>query len=123
VTQQLDLYAGSPRWSAVLDEVRMGVALVTLKEFAYRVDSSPSNLADALAERDRKRLAAEHLVRLVDMLPPANQLTLARAVVGPGLKVERVAPLTPEEELRATREYLAANAPGLVPGLMKALGR
>lgn len=123
MTQQLDLYAGSPRWAGVLDEVRLSVAVVTLKEFAYRVDSSPSNVADAIAERDRKRLAAEHLVRLVDMLPPANQVSLARAIVGPGLKVERAAPLTPEEELRATREYLAANAPGLVPGLMKVLGR
>lgn len=125
MSDQLDLYTNDePRWASVRDEARVAVAAVTLKEFAFRCDVSPSAVADALAERDQKRLAARHLVKLIDIAPPQHQHALLVAICGPaGFRVERVAPLTPDEEVRRTRAYLAANAPGLLPGLEKVLGR
>lgn len=121
---QLDLYTNEePRWVAVREEARVAVAVVTLKDFAFRCDDTPSHISDALVERNQRRLSGRHLVTLIDLAPPPNALALARQVVGPRFRVEPAIVHTPEEEARITREYLAANAPGLVPGLMKALGR
>lgn len=121
---QLDLYTREdPRWVSVRDEAKIGVAIVTLKDFAYRCDASPSGLSDALAERQDKRLAARHLVVLIDMLPPANRLALVRKIAGPDFCVERAVTLTPEDEARIMREFIASKVPGLLPELMKAIGR
>jgi hypothetical protein len=121
---QLDLYTrDDPRWVAVREEAKIAIAVVTLKDFAFRCDASPSSIADGIAERDQKRMAARHLVTLIDIAPRDNALALARQVVGPRFRVEHAVVYTPEEEARITRDYVARVAPGLLPGLMKELGR
>lgn len=126
---QLPMFSGEPgreatHWDHVLDVAKVAVAAVTLKEFAYRVDAQPSNLADALAERDRKRVGAEHLIVLLTIAPEVHRRALLDAIAKPlGYKVERVAPLSPAEEIKATRDYLAKMAPGLLAGLDKEVGR
>ena len=111
-------------WRGLVEtHIRTGIATVTLKEFAFTVDSSPSNISDALAERDRKRLAGEHLIALLDMQPRELTIaTLKTLAARYGCRVEPE-PMSPEQENRITREYLATNAPGLMSGLNKALGR
>lgn len=128
-TVQVPLFSGEPgrettHWDHVLAIAKAAVAAVTLKEFAYRVDAQPSGVADALAERDRKRLAAEHLLALLTMAPEDHRRALLDAIARPlGYRVERVVPLTPSEEVAATRAYLAKMAPGLLAGLDKEIGR
>lgn len=129
VGPQLPMFSGEPsreatHWDHVLETAKIAVAAVTLKEFSFRVDAQPSNLADAIAERDRKRLAAEHLLALITMAPEDNRIALLVAIAKPlGYRVERVLPLTPTEEIKATRDYLAKMAPGLLAGLDKEIGR
>lgn len=119
----LDLFTrDDPRWVAVREEAKIAVAVLTLKDFAYRCDASPSGIADALAERDQKRLAARHLVTLIDTAPPANQLALLQTIAAPaGYRVERVVPLTVEEENKKLKKLIADLAPGLLPAMERAL--
>jgi len=122
---QLGLNLGHPdHWQELRELVRQAVAAISLKEIAYRCDSSPSALADAIAERDRKGLRAEHLVAILHAAPESSRQAILEAIVAPlGYKVERVAPLKPEEENRLIRAFLEKNAPGLLPALTKELGR
>lgn len=127
---QLPMFAGGSereltQWEHILEEhVKPGVAAVTLKEYAFRCDAKPSNMSDALAERDHKRLGAEQLIMLLRILPEANRVALLEAIAKPlGYRVERVVTLTPDEALRKAREYMRINAPGLLPGLDKEIGR
>ena len=112
------------KYTELAVRLKPGVDTVTLKEFAFRIDARPSNVSDALAQRDRKRLAAEHLIVLLRLMPESNRAGMLNAIAGPlGYRVERVVALTPEERAKKAIEYVEKNAPGLLPGLVKEIGR
>jgi hypothetical protein len=122
VKAQLDLdYSprdkGHRSWERVLRVVRLAIDRLTLKEVAFLLDTSPSMLADALAERDRKRFAAEWLVILITASPEPvrGELVAELNRCGDYRPPQRAKQLTPEEELRITRKALARIAPGLLP--------
>lgn len=115
-----DVFAKRARAAAVSEAFAAAIrGRGTLRDSAHELDQifgpegrgvSESVLKAALspqAERNYPRL--EWLVLVLD--EPAVQSVL------------RTPTLTPEEEVRVTREWLLANAPGLLPGLNRVLGR
>jgi hypothetical protein len=95
-------------WANLLDAIRLAVGeLGGIKELAYQVDSSPSLVSDALAERDRKRVAAEWLVTIILRAPePAALALLQRLADLRGCEVSRRRALTAEEKLERLQEML-----------------
>lgn len=92
-------------WRRVRDEMGRVVQYVGLKQAAFDLDLSPSQLAHALAERDGRRPRAEWIPYLVHKAP---DLELAKALVAPGrLEVERAPEMTPEEQLQRFEGALA----------------
>jgi hypothetical protein len=63
-----------------LDAVRQAVANISIKELAFRLDISPSLLADALAERSNKGVRGTWLVTIIDMAPMADALAILNAL-------------------------------------------
>lgn len=108
--------AARAAWHAVHMAFGDAVDMMGLKEVAYRLDVRPSQLADAIAERDRHRIAGEWIVLLLTFCPPIPRAMLVHAlndVAG----FEGATPrrdLTPAEELAKLKAHLAAEAPGLL---------
>lgn len=91
-------------WARVLRRVSEVVALVTVKEVAYRLNTSPSTLCDALAERERKNLHARQLVQLLAM--PEGEAVFRELADALGWEVKRKAPMTSAEELARLKELI-----------------
>ena len=91
-------YQASEHWHELLDELRAIVSAVGLKQVAYDLDRPPSELAHALAERDRHYLRAEWLPYLVTHAPSDRVVALIAS--WRGLEVQPRKTLTPEERLR-----------------------
>lgn len=82
----------------LLEALRVAVAEISIKELAYRLDVSPSLLADALAGRANKGVRASWLVTILDMASEANLVEIVKALVGRRpYEVQRRKELTPEE--------------------------
>lgn len=58
-------WRASEAWPKVLAEVQRVLTEVTLKQAAYDLDTTPSYLSNAIGERDRHYLRAEHLLYFV----------------------------------------------------------
>lgn len=106
-------WTNSAAWDEVLNECRRIVALVGLKEAAYDLDTTPSQLSKALNERndedkaERKYMRGEWLLYFVSRAPDLRLLTLISKVGG--CEPTRIAALTPEQEnarLRAQIEKM-----------------
>lgn len=95
-------------WDEVLEAIKLAVAeMGGVKELAFQVDSAPSLVSDALAERDRKRVAAEWLVTIVQRAPADSVLLLLQKLAAlRGFDVRRKKALTPEERLERALEKL-----------------
>lgn len=122
-------HAGSDTWIEVLGWLKRAVDCLGHKEVAYRLDVAPSQLTDALCERERKDVKAKWLWTVLHMCQETPgreslvrdfmELTGARY----GYEVERKKTRTPEEELREMRELLRREAPGVLALVDKELGR
>lgn len=115
---EMSLFArdqGARAWDSVLAAVKVAVDQLTLKEAAFLLDTSPSQLSDALAERDRKSVRAEWLVTLLVGTPPkvrdAIMGELAR--VSGYKKPERAEKLTDKRRAEILTRAIARLAPGL----------
>jgi hypothetical protein len=115
-----DAYFTRKRAGALLDVAREAIRRRgTAREVAAELDQifgpegrpvSESVLKAALSpESERNYFRLEWIVVVLD--DPAVRAFLATPV------------MSPEEELRATRAWIAAAAPGLLPSLDRALGR
>lgn len=106
-------YAAEDGWRSVRRAFAEVVEAMTAKAVCDRLDISPSQLSDALAERDRKRVAGEWIVRLIVLAPERHAMHLLRALAD--LRdcdaVKRVP--DPAEELRRYRETVARLAPAI----------
>lgn len=88
-------------WARQLHILRAIAARVGAKEIAFDCDTSPSQLADALADRDRKAIRAEWYRVFLHHGDEAERAALLRELAEPvGFEVREAEPLTPEEKLR-----------------------
>lgn len=120
--KQQNARAGASWEEEILPVVRSAIERLTLKECASLFDASPSNISDALAERDRKRPALEWLVALLVAAPHATKLELLTALcnVAGYMPPERKRVLTAEER---HEKYRAAVAKRLAAGVLADIER
>ena len=107
----------------LLDALRAAVAEISIKELAYKLDVSPSLLADALAERSSKGVRAAWLITIVDLASEANAMEILNAIAA--RKSLEVAPrkvLTPEERAERLEEKLRSLGPVGMQLIRDALG-
>lgn len=107
-------YVGGEVWSQRLEVLRSAVNHLGLKEVAFELDVSGSQLSDSLNERDRKRWAAEWTDVLKAMLVNKRddiaadllRRLLELDVAGTSFAISEEAPLTAEEEAAQLRREL-----------------
>lgn len=117
-------HAGSDDWALELAWLRRAVDVIGHKDLAYKLDIAPSQLTDALLERERKDVKAKWLKTILRMVPEAMRQEYFGLLAGQhGYVVTRVKLRTPEEELREMRELLKREAPGVLAIVDKELGR
>jgi hypothetical protein len=118
-------HAGADDWSLMLAWLRRAVDVIGHKEVAYKLDIAPSQLTDALLERERKDVKAKWLPTVARMAPEEMRTEYVRLVnTSLGYEVPKRARLrTPEEELRDMRELLKREAPGVLALVDKEMGR
>lgn len=115
---------GAGDWSELVTWFRRAVEVVGEKEVAFRLDIKPSNLTDALLERERKDIKFKWACTILRMCPESLVREFIE-IIGRqhGYVVARQRVRTPEEELRETRELLRREAPGVLALLDKEMGR
>lgn len=117
-------HAGADDWTEMLAWFRLAVDVIGHKEVAFKLDIAPSQLADALHERERKDVKAKWIGTVARMCPePLVRKYVEIVARHHGYTVEAKRPRTPEEELREMRELLKREAPGVLAIVDKELGR
>jgi hypothetical protein len=118
-------HAGADDWADMLAWLRRAVDVIGHKEVAFKLDIAPSQLTDALLERERKDVKAKWLPTVARMAPEEMRTEYVRLInVSLGYDVPKRARVrTPEEELREMRELLKREAPGVLAIVDKELGR
>lgn len=59
-------------WDLVLAWFRRAIDVIGHKEVAYRLDIAPSNLSDAINERERKDVKGRWIATVLRMAPPPS---------------------------------------------------
>lgn len=96
----------------LLTALRLAVAEISIKELAYKLDVSPSLLADALAERSSKGVRASWLVTIIDLASDAHATAILEALIA--RRAFAIGPrktLTPEQLAAAYEERLRSLGP------------
>lgn len=112
MTPQLSLtyrpaHVGAEAWKQQLEMLRAAVSHLGHKDVAYELDVAGSLLSDALAERDRKRWAAEWTLVVLAMLESRRDEVaddLARRILE---TPTALSPFVLEERKELTAEELA----------------
>lgn len=128
--QQLSLVydaasVGASDWDSELGWFRRAVDVLGHKEVAYRLDVQPSNLTDALHERERKNVHGRWISVVRRMASPAllaEHLELICSLHGYAVP-KRKKPMTDAEENRAIRELLRTHAPAIASLVDKEIGK
>ena len=117
-------HAGADDWAAELAWIRRAVDQLGHKEVAFKLDIAPSQLTDALLERERKDVKAKWVSTILRMVTEDMRGEYLRLVnTAHGYKApERLKPRTPEEENREIRTILLQHAPALLQLVDKELG-
>lgn len=119
-------HEGLAEWERQLAWLRRAVDVLGHKEVAYVLDVKPSNLADALHERERKVIKPLWFARVLRMDLPEEMRAEYLRIVCNGLGYEtpkRIRTKTSAEELRDLRESLSRLAPGVLALVDKEMGR
>ena len=117
-------YAGADDWTQELAWLRRAVDVVGHKEVAFKLDIAPSQLTDALLERERKDIKGKWIRTIVRMVPEEMRAEYLR-IVNTSCGYEppkRKKPRTPEQENRDMRELLRREAPAMLALIEKELG-
>jgi hypothetical protein len=116
---------GAADWNAELGWFRRAVDVIGHKEVAYRLDVQPSNLTDALNERERKDVKGHWISKVRRMATPSmlDEYVEMIAAMHGYIKPLRQRPRTEAEELRETRELLRQHAPAMLALVDKEMGR
>jgi hypothetical protein len=118
-------HAGADDWAVELAWLRRAVDVIGHKEVAFKLDIAPSQLTDALLERERKDVKAKWVATILRMVPEEMRAEYMRIVSnahGYETPKKRKA-LTPEQELREMRALLKREAPAVLSLVDKELGR
>ncbi len=118
-------HVGATDWDAELGWFRRAVDILGHKEVAYKLDVQPSNLTDALHERERKDVKGKWISVVRRMVPDemrAEYLRFLSSSFGYEMP-KRVRTRTSAEELREMRDALKRIAPGVLVLVDKELGR
>ena len=118
-------HAGADDWARELAWLRRAVDVIGHKEVAYKLDIAPSQLTDALLERERKDVKAKWVRTILRMVPDAMRDEYVRDFAADyGYEAPKKRnPRTPEEELREMRKLLQLQAPAVLVLVDKELGR
>lgn len=117
-------HAGADQWKAELEWLRRAVDVVGHKEVAYALDVQPSQLTDALLERERKDVKARWIPVVLRMVGEAMRREYLQIVVGSlGYRLDARKARTPEEELHAMRAAIAKLVPGVMPMLEEEMSK
>jgi hypothetical protein len=118
-------HAGAEDWDRELAWLRRVVDVLGHKFVAGELDEAPSNLTDALLERERKDVKAKWVRAIVRMAPEEMRNEWVRMTTDSlGYEMpERKKTMTAEEELRAVRALLKTQAPAVLALVDKELGR
>lgn len=118
-------HAGADDWQEMLGWVRRAVDVVGHKEVAYQLDVSPSQLTDALNERERKDVKAKWIPVLLRLVPESLEREFFELISKQhGYETpKKRKPRTPDEELREVRRLLSEQAPAVLAFIDKELGR
>lgn len=118
-------HAGDDQWRVELAWIRRAVDVIGHKEVAYKLDVQPSQLTDALLERERKDVKAKWIPTLLRMVPEEMRQEYLRLVCTPlGYEApKKIKPRTHEEENREMRELLKQHAPAMLALIDKEMGR
>jgi len=109
---EFDRYPIEQAERRLLDALRVAVAEISIKELAYRLDVSPSLLADALAERSSKGVRAAWVVTIVELATEANAIAIVDAFLGRrALEVQPKKQLSAEERAERYEEKLRSLGP------------
>lgn len=115
---------GAELWAEELAWIKRVIAAITPKEAYALLDCSPSYLDAALDERERNRVPAKWVPRLLAASPEHLRREYLELVAGACCyRVERVRPLTAEEELSETRQMIARYAPLVLEKIDAELGQ
>ncbi len=96
----------------LLEALRIAVAEISIKELAFRLDVSPSLLADSLAERASKGVRAAWLITIIELAGEANAIEIANALLArKSLEAQPVKTLTPEQRAERYEEKLRSLGP------------
>jgi hypothetical protein len=107
-----DRYPNEQAERQLLEALRVAVAEISIKELAFRLDVSPSLLADALAERSSKGVRASWLVTIIELASDANATAIVSALLTrKALEVVERKSLTPEELAERYEEKLRSLGP------------
>jgi hypothetical protein len=118
-------HAGAAEWEVELAWLRRAVDVIGHKELAYALDIKPSNLTDALLERERKEIKGRWLPTILRMIPEEMRGEYLRIICS-GLGYEtpkRIRTKTSAEELREMRDALQRIAPGVLTLVDKEIGK
>jgi hypothetical protein len=119
-------HVGAALWARKLAWLRRAVDVLGHKEVAFKLDVAPSNLTDALLERERKDVKAKWFDVVLAMPLPAEMKAEYVRMTCDALGYEmpeRRRTKTAEEELRELRQLLKANAPVVLALVDKEMGR
>lgn len=117
-------HVGADDWSEVLTWLRRAVDVIGHKEVAYKLDVQPSQLTDALLERERKDVKAKWLTTILHLAPSgmvAEFLLILLKQHGYEAPRKRK-PRTAEESNRASRTWLKEHAPAVLEMMDRELG-
>ncbi len=118
-------HVGATDWDDELGWFRRAVDVLGHKEVAYRLDVQPSNLTDALHERERKDVKGKWISIVRRMAPDVLLADYVR-LINVRYGFESPKPLrtrTSAEENRERRAWMEKHAPALLELMDKELGR
>jgi hypothetical protein len=118
-------HEGAVEWDRQLSWLRRAVDVLGHKEVAYTLDVKPSNLSDALADRDRKVVKPAWFCKVLRMGLPEEMIAEYLRIVCNGLGYEtpkRIRTKTSAEELRIREAWLKQHAPAVLELMVKEIG-
>jgi hypothetical protein len=112
IASGFDRYPNEQAERRLLEALRVAVAEISIKELAFRLDVSPSLLADSLAERASKGVRAAWLVTIIELASEANAIEIANALLHrKSLEVQPVKELTAEQRAERYEQKLRSLGP------------
>lgn len=119
-------YVGADVWQQKLAWLRRAVDVLGHKDVAFKLDIAPSQLTDALLERERKDIKAKWFDVVLAMSLPFEMRAEYVRITCEALDYETPKPKqkkTKEQLLREQHDWLEQNAPAVLAMMRKDIGQ